>query len=147
MTRERFTSKVLYMDEDKLAYHRQYNLRRYHERKSRFVSMLGGKCVKCFSTEDLHFHHKNPATKLFTVGDKMLSYSEKRVTEEVLKCELLCGECHRHNHAAAKGKDVHGTLSSYKYCRCRKCKDAQNAYTREWRRNNQRSDQKKNMPV
>jgi hypothetical protein len=50
--------------------------------------------------------------------------------EEVYKCELLCSSCHVDTHRVTK----HGTLSMYKYCRCNACKEAHNAYCREWKR-------------
>lgn len=56
----------------------------------------GGKCHlcgydKCLSA--LHFHHLDPATKLFSISNKK-NYGIKKLTEEVGKCQLICANCH-----------------------------------------------------
>ncbi|MBR9703980.1 hypothetical protein GOV12_01090 [Candidatus Pacearchaeota archaeon] len=62
---------------------------------------LGLKCSKC--NEDhpatLDFHHKNNKQKDFAIG-KMVSegYSINRVKEELMKCIVLCSNCHRKIH-------------------------------------------------
>ena len=53
-------------------------------------------CMICGYNEDgskLHFHHRDPSTKLFSIG-KGVSYSPQRVQEEIDKCDLLCAGCH-----------------------------------------------------
>lgn len=39
-------------------------------------------------------HHVDPTTKSRGIS-KMRSYSEKKINEELDKCELLCANCHR----------------------------------------------------
>lgn len=61
------------------------------------IVLLGGKCQMCDGVFDpcvYDFHHINPSTKEFTIGENML-VSEERFFNEVLKCELLCANCHR----------------------------------------------------
>ena len=43
-------------------YRRLYNLRRYHKIRGGFIEELGGKCVMCGKSENLHFDHINPKT-------------------------------------------------------------------------------------
>ena len=53
-------------------------------------------CMRCGYNEDgskLHFHHRDPSTKLFEIGSGVL-YSPQRVQEEIDKCDLLCSACH-----------------------------------------------------
>ena len=53
-------------------------------------------CMICGYNEDgskLHFHHRDPSTKLFSIG-KGVSYSPQKLQEEIDKCDLLCAGCH-----------------------------------------------------
>lgn len=56
-------------------------------------------CAKC--GEDrlymLDFHHIDPSTKGFTIGDSYRGNDEK-IKEEVEKCICLCANCHREFH-------------------------------------------------
>lgn len=66
----------------------------YAEQRKHFLGLLGDKCVACGTTENLEFDHKDPATKSFTLAG---SWSRKYDTlyEEVMKCQLLCTDCHK----------------------------------------------------
>ncbi len=55
--------------------------------------MLGGKCVKCESVENLQFNHIDPNTKSFAIG-KLLNFPKQVVSDELKKCQLLCKSCH-----------------------------------------------------
>jgi len=55
--------------------------------------MLGGKCVKCNSTENLHFDHIESKSKVFSIGDK-ITYPKEKIINELKKCQLLCRSCH-----------------------------------------------------
>ena len=53
-------------------------------------------CMTCGYNEDgskLHFHHRDPSTKLFEIG-KGVAYSPQKIQEEIDKCDLLCITCH-----------------------------------------------------
>jgi hypothetical protein len=43
------------------------------------------------------FHHREPATKLFSIsnGD---SYSEEKLLDEMDKCDTVCARCHNWRH-------------------------------------------------
>ena len=73
--------------------HRINNLKLYHKRRSEFITLLGGKCVDCGTTEDLQFDHTNPIDKSFSVGPH-LSYAYETVLAEIKKCVLRCKRCH-----------------------------------------------------
>lgn len=47
----------------------------------------------------LEFHHKNPEDKVMQLSLERLGHvSEDKVLNEILKCDLLCANCHREFH-------------------------------------------------
>jgi 5-methylcytosine-specific restriction endonuclease McrA len=123
------------MSSDK-EYMRVYMLERYKKRRNHAIESLGGRCVECGATEKLELDHGNPKTKDFTIA-KGSSFSEKRWKQELAKCQLLCGPCHRFKSIIERGmkpaRGSHGTVSSYKYCKCDLCKAAARDYQRRYR--------------
>ena len=64
------------------------------------VLSLGDKCNKCgiaYPDCVYDFHHTDPTTKEFTIGENAL-VSTERFFAEVKKCQLLCANCHRIEH-------------------------------------------------
>lgn len=69
-------------------------------------------CADCgvkYPTWIMDFDHRNPAEKLANVSSLRASGgSEKRIQEEIAKCDLVCANCHRkrtHDRmVAAKGR-------------------------------------------
>lgn len=61
----------------------------------------GGKCCKCGydkCVDALEFHHENPNEKEFKLGSgNTVSWQEYK--EEVLKCILVCSNCHKEIHS------------------------------------------------
>ncbi len=113
------------------AYMRTYLLDRYHKRREEAINLLGGQCSSCGRKDDLEFHHIDPSTKSFTIA-KMWSVSLERFREEIKKCKLLCGPCHRKNH---KPDHPHGTALRYwRGCRCKPCRLAKSNYHKEYMR-------------
>ena len=113
---------------------RIYVLRRYHQRRKEAIKFLGGKCQICGSIKNLELDHINPKTKSFNIA-KLWSISTERFWKEVKKCQLLCRPHHSEKTLIDLGqisaKGTHGTLSSRRYCNCRKCKDALNEWARK----------------
>jgi 5-methylcytosine-specific restriction endonuclease McrA len=68
-----------------------------HKRKQMAVEYKGGECTECGTKHDLQFHHVNPADKVFQISDGY-ALSWEKLKEEVDKCILLCGPCHRIEH-------------------------------------------------
>lgn len=63
------------------------------------IQLLGGKCLMCGYNKNLwvlEFHHKDD-NKSFDVS-RMQNLSWHKMKEEILKCELLCANCHRGIH-------------------------------------------------
>ena len=119
-------------------YMASYMNQRYKKRRSEAVSQLGGHCAHCGRIDEGHhqFDHVDPATKLAAISD-LWSASEILFQTELSKCQLLCPECHVEKTLAEKGQvravDTHGTLSSYRYCRCDLCKAAKSAWSKQKR--------------
>lgn len=64
--------------------------------KATVVAEAGGKCVVCGynrSIRALHFHHRDPKTKIFQIGTKHCS-SIAKLRKEAAKCVLVCSNCH-----------------------------------------------------
>lgn len=105
------------------AYMREYNLARYHRIRTESIAALGGECVDCDATEDLEFDHLDRYEKSFDVG-RLLNYSKLRRDEELKKCVLRCGGCHRAKTKAMKDhKGVpHGEgIVGKRQCQCGSC--------------------------
>jgi hypothetical protein len=119
-------------------YMRNYMIERYHRRMSWARTILGGKCCKCGSVDNLQLDHCNPKQKTFTVGGSGWNCADQVFQAEVAKCQLLCALCHNLKTLSDTGKnnakETHGTLSSYRYCKCNLCRTANNKYSREWKR-------------
>jgi excisionase family DNA binding protein len=65
--------------------------------KEILVGEAGGRCMICGYdryTGALEFHHRDPATKEFGIGNRGLTRSLEAVRAEAAKCVLLCANCH-----------------------------------------------------
>lgn len=81
-------------------------MERYWEKRE-FVDEQRVKCAKCGDTRIyvLDFHHKDPATKEFTIG-RMMKGSKEILKKEIDKCICLCANCHREFHYLEKNNDI-----------------------------------------
>jgi 5-methylcytosine-specific restriction endonuclease McrA len=75
------------------AYHKVYQLERYHRRRQQAIDKLGGKCVVCGDTEDLEIDHIDYKEKKFNVA-RLWSAKEELFWTEINKCQLLCKKHH-----------------------------------------------------
>jgi hypothetical protein len=118
-------------------YMKEYILNRYHRRMQEALEFLGNKCIKCGRTESLQLDHIFPTSKIKTIS-KIWSYSDEIFWEEVKKCQILCRDCHIEKTILELGKKIakgtHGTLSSYRYCKCSICKKAMSDWNKEYSR-------------
>jgi hypothetical protein len=65
--------------------------------KEALIAAAGGACVLCGydrSPAALHFHHLDPAEKVFALADGGLARSLDTAMAEAAKCVLLCATCH-----------------------------------------------------
>lgn len=69
------------------------------------INQRGGKCEICGYSkciEALEFHHLDPKQKDFSISNTGGTPSFEKMKEEVDKCQLLCANCHREEHARLK---------------------------------------------
>ena len=82
----------------------RHQRRRCSSRKQEYLKLLGGQCSKCGLRDHdcvFDFHHTNPEIKTNVIS----KIPRKLRDKEILKCEILCGICHRkHNHQTPKLK-------------------------------------------
>lgn len=127
--------------EDYNSYMRVYHMKRYYRLKKLAFVYLGGKCKICGTKKNLEIDHVVHKSRKFC-ATRMLSYSAKIFWKELLKCQLLCRDHHREKTLRELGKKsaigTHGTISSYKYCHCEKCRKAKREWTREYRKTHPR---------
>jgi transposase len=65
--------------------------------KKKLVEEAGGRCVLCGFDQHpaaLQFHHLDPSTKSFQIGEGGLTRGIERSRAEAAKCVLLCSNCH-----------------------------------------------------
>lgn len=114
-------------------YMNDYMFNRYLEKIKEYIDMLGGKCVKCGENKNLEFDHIDPNTKSFNI---CVGWSRRKevIVEELKKCQLLCKSCHVEKSIVESGKKIakntHGTISSYRYCKCDLCKMAKSVHNK-----------------
>lgn len=117
-------------------YMKTYLLKRYHERMTEIRKRLGGKCCKCGGMDNLEIDHIDPSLKWKTVS-QIWNYSKEKLEQELGKCQLLCQSCHNLKTLNDKGLKVakgnHGTISTYRYCKCKECRKAKSEHSKQYR--------------
>ena len=75
--------------------------KREYNKKKRAICLeyLGGKCVKCGTTERLEFDHIKRDTKKYNIAPRV-TYNFDYLKEELDKCQLLCPPCHLNKTAS-----------------------------------------------
>ena len=106
---------------------------RYEKRVKEAHIILGGKCVKCGTTENLQIDHINKALKSFDLG-KLWSVSKVKYLAELEKCQLLCKEHHKEKSALEQSVGHGEGLTGKKNCRCSLCAPLKNEYIRQFRK-------------
>ena len=72
--------------------------------KQKLLDGFGRQCGICGYSKCINalvLHHLDPATKLFSVGDRGIPRAWKRVVAEAHKCVMLCHNCHHEVHDGA----------------------------------------------
>ncbi len=74
----------------------------------RLLEYKGGKCIDCGydrCSEALEFHHRDPATKSFSISGNT-SRKWEVLKAEADKCDLVCANCHRERQYCSDGQMV-----------------------------------------
>lgn len=77
-----------------------------------------GPCKKCGASKRLEVDHINPR---FKVHHSVWTWSVKRRTKELKKCQVLCFLCHRLKTNEERGWKLHGEIRYQMGCRCEEC--------------------------
>jgi transposase-like protein len=84
--------------------------RRRRRAKEFLVVEAGGACALCGYDRyigALHFHHVDPRTKRFQIGEKGLTRRLEILRQEAKKCVLLCANCHAEVEAGIAPTDTY----------------------------------------
>lgn len=81
-------------------------------KKKMFVRFCGNKCKRCgikhtgHNTQIFDFHHKDSSSKNAD-WYQLRAWSVDRIRNEILKCILLCSNCHRlvHKYKAIRNRE------------------------------------------
>jgi hypothetical protein len=82
-----------------------YRQRRRRVIRETCVNLLGGCCQHCggvFPLPVYDFHHTDSRTKDFAISDVFESKSVADLARELVKCQLVCANCHRIEHYERK---------------------------------------------
>lgn len=60
----------------------------------------GKQCARCGEAHSacLDFHHRDPTQKRFEIATGVYRFAVATVEAEILKCDILCSNCHRKLH-------------------------------------------------
>lgn len=108
-------------------YMRVYMLERWRKRRAVAIEFLGGWCVTCGTDEDLQFDHIFPHTKSYNISS-VPSASESRFWREIVKCQLLCGPCHRAKTSVENSVPHGGGKAGKRNCMCDPCRARRSEY-------------------
>lgn len=85
------------------SYMNTYLKNKYYRMKKWAINILGGKCNKCGSRDNLEFDHMDENDKNFNISEFLRSYPVEKIEEELKKCQLLCEDCHKYKTAMNPG--------------------------------------------
>lgn len=120
---------------------RQYQLEWINQRRLAWIAE-NGPCARCGSSDELEVDHVDRAAKSMH-PTRIWSRRKEARDEELAKCQVLCGSCHKLKTAAEQWTDMpHGTRRRYnnRGCRCRACTDAAVDYVRARRARAKRTE-------
>ncbi len=113
-------------------YMREYTLKRYHERRSEAIALLGGKCMVCGSTTTLEIDHVERNLKTMNV-DRMAWVSRERFLRELENCQVLCKPHHIDKTREEMSVPHGGGAAGRKNCSCGPCTVKRREYARTYK--------------
>lgn len=69
----------------------------YRQKRDAIRELKRRPCQSCGNTYHpvaMHFHHRDPSTKIDNVSNMLRGYSMDVILREIDKCDLLCAICH-----------------------------------------------------
>lgn len=95
----------------------------YNNQRAFLYAELGGKCVRCGTTENLEIDHIDWRLKEQNMGRLWPAKRHNEMMLELAKCQLLCREHHKQKTAQdlrerKLGSFTHGTLYGWMKARC-----------------------------
>lgn len=84
--------------------------------KAAAIKYMGGKCTKCGwrgNQAVFQFHHKNSDKKDFAIGN-VANKSWDSIKTELIKCILLCANCHSIEHSTKNETKFLKEATNYK---------------------------------
>lgn len=106
--------KVCYNEKSRREYSTKYRdaqlkrAKRNKQRNREFVYqiLLVSSCLDCGESDPivLEFHHRDPKDKVMCISHMAWqTYSQKKILEEIEKCDVLCSNCHKRRTAKENG--------------------------------------------
>jgi len=85
---------------DKVLSDRKHQQRRRLKLSYTLKGVLGGKCIRCFSSKNLEFHHKIPILRHSTNQHHLtcLQVAYRDYNNDTSSLILLCKDCHKEWH-------------------------------------------------
>ena len=74
-------------------------------KKARAIAIMGGMCAGCAIVVPdslFEFHHWDPREKEFGISRDGLARPWVAIEAELMKCVMLCANCHRELHAGVR---------------------------------------------
>lgn len=70
-------------------------------------------CMKCKESDPdvLEFHHRDPKTKKFNIGQTIVHHPKNKILKEIKKCDVFCSNCHKKLHAKERKKKFYEQVS------------------------------------
>ena len=106
-------------------------------RRRKSVEFLGGQCKNCKVVTNLQFDHVEPKDKNFNISSAIAKHMKwELLVKELIKCQLLCKDCHKEKNWSVSGKAQHGSFNMYTVykCRCDKCRTNWNEGSIKWKK-------------
>lgn len=114
-------------------YWNTYARTRYNQRRAWGVEKLGGACVDCGSTSNLHVSYAGSKSGGFSIR-QMWMRNMQDLARDLEFCQLFCRSCWHKREIAKRQNHPHGMgLTGRKGCYCPYCGPLKREYKRQWR--------------
>jgi predicted HNH restriction endonuclease len=96
------TKRVSEMTEEELKHHKALQRARRLKKQIAIHEIYNYTCQVCGLKEEtlgfFEFHHIDPTTKHREIGSMLNSASLETIKKELVKCLMLCPNCHKKEH-------------------------------------------------